>query len=178
MARKLKPNEPAEIVLPTAAFLDMAFQLFAFFIITYNPSSLEGQMEMALPAAGEARAAAPEDVDPTAIPDQDLELKGELVVSVKTNHEARDGSIGSISVEDNSGVAKDVPVQMDKDPNLHALRDYLKQTQKGLQNKDAIKIQAESALKHAFIVKVMDACASAGFTNIGFAPPPDLSTAP
>lgn len=173
MARTLRPDEPVEIFLPTASFLDMVFQLFAFFIITYNPASLEGQLQMALPSSSAPRAESPDKADPTIMPDKDAELTSELVVYVKANQATGDGTIGAITVEDNAGVAAEVRVNLEKDPELNALRDYLSQTQKGLGNKDSIKIKAESALKHAFVIKVMDACAKAGFTNIGFAPPPD-----
>jgi biopolymer transport protein ExbD len=177
MSRRLKTDEPIEIILPTASFLDMVFQLFAFFIITYSPSSLEGQVQLALPSSGVPRAESPETADPTVIPDKDAELKTELVVFIKANHAAGDGTIGAITVEDAAGVGREVKADLDKDPELGTLRDYLKQTQTGLTNKDAIKIKAESALKHAFVIKVMDACAQAGFTSIGFAPPPDYKGA-
>jgi biopolymer transport protein ExbD len=170
MARTLRADEPGEIVLPTASFLDMVFQLFAFFIITYNPASLEGEMAMALPASSQARAEKPEDVDPTALPDPDAELKTEVVVTVKT---AGDGTLGTVSVEDEVGVAKEVKVDFSKDADLSGLRDYLKQMQKGLTTKDAIKIKADPTMKMAFVARVMDACAKAGYSNIGFAPPPD-----
>jgi biopolymer transport protein ExbD len=58
--------------------------------------------------------------------------------------------------------------------DLDALGDYLKSFQKGLKNKENIKIQADGELKYAFVAQVMDVCCKAGFKNIGFAPPPDL----
>jgi biopolymer transport protein ExbD len=173
MTRRLKPDEPVDVVLLAASFLDMVFQLFAFFIITYNPSAMEGQIEMALPATGTARAESPETADPTVVPDRDAELKSELVVAVKANQAAADGSIGAITIEDIVGVANDIAVDLEKDPHLNTLRDYLTQSRAGVGNSDVIKIKAEAALKHAFVIKVMDACSRAGFTSIGFAPPPD-----
>ena len=59
--------------------------------------------------------------------------------------------------------------------DLEALAKYLKGFQKGLKNKDNIKIQADGELKYAFVAEVMDVCCKAGFKNIGFAPPPDLA---
>jgi biopolymer transport protein ExbD len=173
MRRRLGANEPVEIILPVAAFLDMAFQLLAFFILTFHPASLEGQVEMALPASGAPRARSVEQADPTVIPDADMELQTELVVVVKTNQATGDGAIGSITVEDNVAVATEVRLDPVKDPALDALRDYLKQSQRETGHRDSIKIKAESALRHEFVIKVMDACAKAGFTRIGFAPPPD-----
>src|SRR5947207_2085199 len=42
-----------EVELPITPMLDMAFQLLTFFLFTYHPSALEGQMELALPVIGE-----------------------------------------------------------------------------------------------------------------------------
>src|SRR5204863_9650206 len=71
--RRLKRDAPLDIVLPITPMLDMSFQLLAFFILTFRPSNaLEGQMDMALPRAGTAKAAAPERVDPFASSDTDV----------------------------------------------------------------------------------------------------------
>src|SRR6266508_2393295 len=152
MAR-VKAGEPVEIVLPIASFLDMAFQILAFFIFTYNPSNLEGQMEMALPASGEARAQTPEQVDPTTLPDKDPELKTEITITIKSNQSGETralGTISQISVEGTEGVASTVPVDLERDPDLKGLQNYLIKIQRGLGNKDSIKIRADSALKYAF----------------------------
>src|SRR5579863_3470420 len=46
MARRRKQNE---VELNLAAMLDMAFQLLAFFILTFKPSPVEGQISLHLP---------------------------------------------------------------------------------------------------------------------------------
>src|SRR5689334_13375278 len=87
MAHKRKAESAPEVELPITPMLDMAFQLLTFFVFTYHPSALEGQMELTLPAAGEAQAAKPEDVDPSKAPDTDLEVPSELTVVVKTRQD-------------------------------------------------------------------------------------------
>jgi biopolymer transport protein ExbD len=168
-------------VLPVPSFLDMAFQILAFFIFTYNPSALEGQMELALPASGEARAQDQSQADPTKIPDMDLDLKTELTVTLSTGGDVPTGAVSSISVEATAGEPKSVyssakDIKEDMEKGLPAFQGFLKSKQAGLTNKDAIKIRADSALKYVFVVKLMDACNKAGFKNIGFAPPPDFTT--
>jgi hypothetical protein len=37
-----------------------------------------------------------------------------------------------------------------------------------------VRIAASSRLKYSCLVEIMDTCLAAGFTQIGFAPPPDL----
>ena len=47
--RKKRYRNPATVDLNLAAMLDMAFQLLAFFILTFKPSPIEGQLGMHLP---------------------------------------------------------------------------------------------------------------------------------
>jgi biopolymer transport protein ExbD len=49
MARRRKRRAQAEVELNLAAMLDMAFQLLAFFILTFRPSPIEGQIFLRLP---------------------------------------------------------------------------------------------------------------------------------
>ncbi|HEV3203786.1 MAG TPA: biopolymer transporter ExbD [Gemmataceae bacterium] len=165
---KRRADEPIDVYLPIPSFLDMAFQILSFFILTYNPHTLEGQLELALPAHGEARAPNEVQVDPTKAPDTDLDLNSEVTVKVSTQHSAEQlGTISAIYVEG-------VDTKSNEMKDLDALGNYLKTFQNGLKNKDNIKIQADGELKYAFVAEVMDVCCKAGFKNIGFAPPPDL----
>ncbi len=43
--KKKKRRSQSEVELNLAAMLDMAFQLLAFFILTFRPAPLEGQIE-------------------------------------------------------------------------------------------------------------------------------------
>jgi len=156
-----------DVELPVTPMLDMSFQLLAFFIMTFKPHSLEGQMEFNLPQAGEARAKTMEDVDPNKPSDVDLALPAQLTIVVKA---ARD--------EATAGLASALVVQsVDGEttlPNLEQLERYLKSKHAELSNKDDIKIAAESKLKYAIVIDVMDTCLRAGFQRVGFAPPPDM----
>jgi biopolymer transport protein ExbD len=38
-----------EVALPVTPMLDVAFQLLFFFIMTFHPADLEGQIELSLP---------------------------------------------------------------------------------------------------------------------------------
>jgi biopolymer transport protein ExbD len=50
MRRRLSRSK-ADIELNLASMLDMAFQLLAFFILTFRPSPIEGQLSLHLPPA-------------------------------------------------------------------------------------------------------------------------------
>jgi biopolymer transport protein ExbD len=168
MARRLKEDPAPGVVLPITPMLDMTFQIFAFFIMTFHPAALEGQMEMTLPAAGEAKAKDISTVDPTKPSDADLELPSEVTVMVRTVRDGvNDGAISQIVVQQLEG---ETPVN-----DLAGLKRHLEKIRTGLKNQDDIKIQADSKLKYAFVVEVMDTCIKAGFARVGFAPPPDLA---
>jgi biopolymer transport protein ExbD len=47
--RKKKRRSDSEVTLNLAAMLDMAFQLLAFFILTFRPSPVEGDVMLRLP---------------------------------------------------------------------------------------------------------------------------------
>ncbi len=49
MRRKRRKRPQEDVVLNLAAMLDMAFQLLAFFILTFKPNPVEGQINLNLP---------------------------------------------------------------------------------------------------------------------------------
>jgi biopolymer transport protein ExbD len=166
--RRNKEGSGIEPTLPITPMLDMAFQLLAFFIFTYHPSDLEGQMDLSLPAEQTAQAQKLQDVNPTDKPDknQTLELPADVTVIVNTQRDGvNDGQISALHVEERAGQTHP--------NNLEQLKAELTKMRQRLDNKEAIKIQGDAKLKWESIVKVMDACHAAGFPNISFVPPPD-----
>jgi biopolymer transport protein ExbD len=201
MSGRKKADPPTDVTLPITPMLDMAFQLLMFFIFTYNPSALEGQMDLALPQQGEKAAHNQQDMSQTAQthtdPD-DIDVPLDLNVRVQAQ-EVR----YTVTLEE--GVVR---TQMD---NLEALKDHLKKVfkdkadaitdkVKGLSPKErdetlrdelkkvAIKVQGDSKLAWKYVVEVMDACRMAGVkafeeagfdvkrlnvVNVSFAAPPD-----
>lgn len=172
MLRKRKHDPGPEVELPITPMLDMAFQLLTFFIFTYHPSALEGQMELNLPGAGEAKAKDAKDVDPTKISDQEIEAPSQVIVMIKTQRDGvNDGAIGQITVD---GLTKN------NVKDLKELTEFLQRlkAKDELTNKESVRIQADGTLKWSHVVEVMDACKRAGFTNVGFSPPPDAAPPP
>jgi len=78
------------------------------------------------------------------------------------------GRISALTLQDDAG-----PHPID---NLDKLAAELKERSKTVENKENIKIQADSKLKWEPVIQVMDVCQQAGFKNISFVPPPDLRT--
>src|SRR5258708_20207343 len=84
MSRHHRETNPGiSIALPIVPMLDLSFQILFFFIITFNPGRLEGQMTMNLPATGTPKAEKPQDVDLTKQSDPELDVQSDFVVVVK-----------------------------------------------------------------------------------------------
>src|SRR5262245_18747814 len=49
MSRRRRHHTKQQVKLNLAAMLDMAFQLLAFFILTFRPSPMEGQLALRMP---------------------------------------------------------------------------------------------------------------------------------
>jgi biopolymer transport protein ExbD len=170
--KRHKGDEGPGVELPITPMLDMAFQLLTFFIFTYHPSELEGQMEMNMPGAGQYKAQKQEDVNPDAMSDPDVDAQAKVTVRVKTQHsEEAQGNINfPIEIE---GLSKDSAT------SLKELEAKLAKMRGGDEKKDEagaadrVNIEADNKLKWAKVVEVMDACKRAGYNNVGFAPPPD-----
>jgi biopolymer transport protein ExbD len=75
--------------------------------------------------------------------------------------------------------SKDRKAEIDK--LLDKLRESLETRLKERKDKDGdkaaenVKIEANSKTKYDVLVSVMDACIRAGYSQVGFAPPPDLN---
>jgi biopolymer transport protein ExbD len=166
MTTKRKPDAEIEPNLPVTPMLDMAFQLLAFFVMTYHPSDLEGQMDLSLPSENITQAKSQEDVQTDAKPDPNkaLELPANVTVIVRTQMDGvNNGRISALTLQDLAG-----PHVID---NLDKLAAELKERSKTVENKENIKIQADGKLKWEEVIKVMDVCQQTGFKNISFVPP-------
>jgi biopolymer transport protein ExbD len=159
-----KGDPPVDVTLPITPMLDMSFQLLAFFVMTFQAANaLEGQLDMYLPKAGNPQAKRPDQVDLNKDSDADLDQQADVAVVVSSQR----GDIESLSIREKT---KNTPVSDVRSLKgaLTKLRGELGGTQ------TAIKIEADSKLKYARLVDVMDACLGSGFRSVGFSPPPDL----
>lgn len=170
MTMHRKSEGTLQPTLPVTPMLDMAFQLLAFFVMTYHPSDLEGQMDLSLPTA---EITAPRDrdkVDPRERPDSEpIVLTANVTVILRTQRDDFNiGLLSDVSLQDDTGTH---PVGN----SLDKLRKELKSRRTAIENKENIKIRADTRLKWQEVVNIMDVCHEAGFTNIGFVSPPDPS---
>ena len=147
MSRKKKKRMGHESVeLNLAAMLDMAFQLLAFFILTFKPAPVEGQINLRLPPpqaitkVPDGQAAGADDKNPNAI--QGL---NSLVISVFST---AGGRISTMAIGEGN-------VQ-----GMTALENRLKAVlgpESGA-TFDQVIIQVSSRLKYDELMKVVDVC--------------------
>ena len=158
MSRR-NPAPDGKIALPITPMLDMTFQLLFFFIMNFNPADLEGQMEAALPAQdrivdGRDGAVPPNAPGPV--------FASDLTVEIRTGRDG--GGISALSVRGADG--KSVPIA-----DLDALAKHLAARRAASNNADAIKIRADARLSIEHLMKVIDICKGAGFTNTALLSP-------
>lgn len=175
------------IGLPIVPMLDLSFQILFFFIITFNPSKQEGKMSLNLPASGQAKAKDMSSVDLSKPSDTDLEVPADFVVIVRSYEDSFAVSIRTSEKVDEVGAIRGLAQMSGKerqaeiDKLLDSLRDALekrmkkKKEEEGDKATDNVKIEANSKTKYGLLVSVMDACIKAGYSQVGFAPPPDLN---
>jgi biopolymer transport protein ExbD len=161
---RAKPANPSRVVLPITPMLDMTFQLLFFFIVNFHqtPTTIEGQMELALPAEKAVGPGKPGGGDPV--------FPADLTVTVRTQLDGvNDGAISSLAIYNAQG--KEQPVE----GGLPGLQAQLAQMRAGLQEKNTVKVQGDGKLKVKNLLAVMDACKAAGFENVSMIPPEDFA---
>lgn len=169
--RRIIESSPIDVDLPITPMLDLAFQVLLFFILTYHPSALEGQVEMSLPDLAQAKAARPENVKEQGTVPGELEIPAEVTVQLFVQREGpRDGSLGRIVVQEKQG---NKPI-----PDKNTLEKYLAQIRPNLANTHDIRLAGDSDLKNGITMEIMDVCTRAGFTNIALGRPIDQAGEP
>jgi len=147
MARREKP---AEVRINLAAMLDMAFQLLAFFVMTFKPDPVEGQIQLRLPPPQAiANIKATEKAGQDTTTNNPVEGVETLIISL---YSRPDGGIKSIAVGEGQ-VGEDSP---DK---LRALEARLRVI---LDDKDVpfkqVILQVGSRIRYDELMKALDVC--------------------
>ena len=193
-------SQGVQLGLIITPMLDMAFQILAFFIMTYNPSALEGHIPGSLvPPENFAKKSKDANINPNenllSVPEDELlpELQDAITVKVKAIQKGQEfgarteGSPAQVFLKttlDEEMIA-DVNVDLKKDalPKLDArLKEMLK---KGATNKTNIKIAADGELRQQYVMMIYDTIKGAkikdgdktmAFEKIHFVPPPVLNS--
>ncbi len=147
--KKRKRASQEEVVLNLAAMLDMAFQLLAFFILTFKPAPVEGQINLNLPPPVPI---APQNAKPDEIDNGNgIAAAHTLTITIVA---AGNGQVASVSV----GLAKLFDGPMDGG-RLQILDRRLKDVF-AIEGKpfDQVLLQVGKALNYGELMKIIDVC--------------------
>lgn len=147
---KRKRSSQEEVTLNLAAMLDMAFQLLAFFILTFKPAPVEGQINLNLPPpVPMIEQNQPKDEDQNG--DPGIAAAHTLTIRIVA---AGNGQVASVSV----GLAKLFDGPMDG-RKLQILDRRLKDVF-AIEGKpfDQVLLQVGKALNYGELMKIIDVC--------------------
>ena len=143
--RRKRRKTDGAVELNLAAMLDMAFQLLTFFILTFRPAPVEGQISLRMPPA-QAVTPVKNAVQAGSNPANDDPVQGlnSLVISVVPNAA---GGIGSMAIGDGAVAT------------LAGLNDRLKSILSDASSPfDQVVIQVGSGLRYENLMGVVDVC--------------------
>lgn len=151
---------PIEVQFPVTPMLDMAFQLLAFFVLTFQAPTAETRLDLYLPTTpaalpGSALGRAAE--APARKLDLDLDLENDLVIR------ARADDLGDLA----SLALNDTPV-----PDLAALADRLGRYARVLGDRPLrVRLVGDDRLRYEEAARIVGVCTSAGVASIRLAGP-------
>ena len=151
MYRRRNKHKEEEVTLNLAAMLDMAFQLLAFFILTFKPSPVEGQLSLNLPGpnvGAQVPNAAPSSGTSSDVPKETIES---YLLQVTAN---ADGTISR--VKDTNG--NDVFAGGATPQNLERLNRTLNEAFGKSTVYEQVLIMVDPTLRYDELMKVIDLC--------------------
>lgn len=162
---KRKAEHGVDIALPITPMLDMSFQLLSFFILTFTPTPIEGQMSINLPKVDTNESAQNTEMLP---PDKD---KDEYTITVISDR----GEIGNLSIKGPTGGPS-----LEGNNLIAALYEHLQAIVPPSSGRagQTITIEASPDLNYSRLIEVMDVCKKAKFESINLAPIPKKKDPP
>ncbi len=142
-----------EVVFPVTPMLDMAFQLLAFFILTFKPPSAETHLDLDLPATPAALPAAQKgQARPQPPRSADSDLENDLLVRAVA------GDLGDLRAIRLGEAAL---------PDIESLGKRLAQYVQLLEGKPLrVRLVADESLRYESAAQIIAVCQSAGVTSI------------
>lgn len=144
--RRKKRRSQQEVELNLAAMLDMAFQLLAFFILTFRPPPLEGQISLRLPPP-QATVVVKAGQDAGADATSKNPLQGMNTLTISVSADPRTGGISGLRVGEASVTG------------IVALDGRLRELFSDQGNPfDQVIIQVSNSCRYEELMKIIDVC--------------------
>jgi biopolymer transport protein ExbD len=164
-ARRYRPGPPDEVAFPVTPMLDMAFQLLAFFIITFKPPTSETHLDLDLPATPAALPSASSgNAQPIPARNVDTDLENDLLVRAEADDlgDLKALKLGEARVSDVATLGK-------------RLRLYTQL----LEGKPLrVRLVADDNLRYEPAARIIAACSAAGVSGIRLTPPGAIPSLP
>jgi biopolymer transport protein ExbD len=152
--RRYRPGPPEEVAFPVTPMLDMAFQLLAFFVLTFQAPSAETHLDLDLPVTPSALPAAARG---EARPQSDADLENDLIVRAEA---------------DDLGDLKALRLGDAALPDVAALGDRLRRYAEVLGGRPLrVRLVADDGLRYEEAARVLAACEAAGAAAIRLSDP-------
>jgi biopolymer transport protein ExbD len=155
--RNFRPGPPDDVFIPVAPMLDMAFQLLAFFILTFKPPTAEMHVDLYLPVAPIALPSRPEG---RARPDSvrvEAMLENDLLIRAEADEL---GDLKGLKLGD-------APID-----NPDVLGERLRRYAKILGDRPLrVRIAADDRLRYEPAARIIAACSAAGVASVRLAQP-------
>jgi biopolymer transport protein ExbD len=156
--RSYRPGPPDDIYFPVAPMLDMAFQLLAFFILTFKPPTAETHIDLHLPATPAAIPSAARGMArPTSSRTVDADLENDLLIRAEA---------------DDLGDLKAIRLGEAVVPDLDTLSDRLHRYI-GLMGDRPLRVRliADDRLMYEPAARIIAVCSAAGVSTVRLAQP-------
>ncbi len=150
MRRKRKKRDSESVELNLAAMLDMAFQLLTFFILTFRPAPIEGQLVLQLPPPLPVTDVETQQQEQTGSGGGEAGLKS-LIITVDADS---GGNVSSLKV--GFGMLFKGPAN---ESNLHKLDQRLRDAFTLYAGSfEQVLIRAAPALHYGELMRIVDVC--------------------
>ena len=164
-SRRYRPTGPEEVAFPVTPMLDMAFQLLAFFILTFKAPSDETHVDLDLPATPAALPARAEGrAQPRYVRRVDTDLENDLLIRAEA---------------DDLGELKALRLGEAAVPDLPTLGRRLRRYAELLEGRSLrVRLVADDRLSYEPAAQIIATCSAAGVSAIRLSPTGALPVLP
>lgn len=163
--RARRGESPEEVQFPVTPMLDMAFQLLAFFILTFQSPTSETRIDLYLPTTPVALPGSSQGQARTSPPRRtDIDLENDLKIRIKA---------------DDLGDLRSIRLGETPLPDLDALGDRLRRYKSILEGRPLrVRITADDRLRYEEAARVIGTCNASGVDSIRLGNPDAAEVSP